>query len=34
MYDLHWSNAKHMNPSRATIPLIYDHTNVILMVVV
>ena len=22
MYDFHWSNAKYMNPSRATIPLI------------
>ena len=22
MYDFHWSNAKYINPSRATIPLI------------
>ena len=25
MYDFHWSNAKYMNPSRATIPLIRPH---------
>ena len=25
MYDFHWSNAKYMNPSRATIPLIRQH---------
>ena len=34
MYDFHWSNATYMNhPSRASL-LLYDHTNVILMVVV
>ena len=25
MYDFHWSNAKYMNPSRETIPLIRPH---------
>ena len=25
MYDFHWGNAKYMNPSRATIPLIRPH---------
>ena len=25
MYDFHWSNAKYMNPSRATTPLIRPH---------
>ena len=25
MYDLHWSNAKYINPSRETIPLIRPH---------
>ena len=24
-YDFHWSIAKYMNPSRATIPLIKPH---------
>ena len=25
MYDIHWSNAKYTNPSRAAIPLIRPH---------
>ena len=25
MYDFHWSSAKYMNPSQATIPIIRPH---------